>query len=57
MRGRGFFFLPKKLGLIFIVFALLLSAVLSLSYMQQAYQKKEMITLPGVYVRTSTYGM
>ena len=55
MRGDGdFCFLSKFFGFIFIVFAVLLCpAVLSPSYIQQAYQKKKRMTLPGVctYVR------
>ena len=52
--GTGNVFLSKHLRLIFIVFAVLLRrAVLSPSYIQQAYRKKKRITLPGVctYVR------
>ena len=58
MRGRGFsFFCPIFSVSFFIVFAVLLcrttESVLSLSYIQQAYQKKKINTLPGVrtYVR------
>ena len=48
--GTGIlFFLSYKIGLIFIVFAVLLCrAVLSLSYIQQAYQNKKRIALPEV---------
>ena len=51
VRGRGFFFLSIFFRFIFIVFAVLLllcRAVLSLSYIQQAYQKKR-ISLTGAF--------
>ena len=47
--GTGIFFISKIFGFIVIVFVVLLClAVLSLSYIQQAYQRKKMIALPGV---------